>query len=321
MVEMSSVIYVSTQEEFEGAFKDHTTIELLNDIIYNMYPVHFTRPYEVLVINGKGFKLDASGLRSVYAGCHVLSIANAQDVTIYNLCITGGFSEDELLGGGLLSDNSVITMVNCVITKNRAFVGGGIAVYNSMCIGPDCKSELALYYCTISFNTATDLESLDDYVSFTDGGGGVYVAPSTSLILVGCKFESNHAISSDFPSGKLSDVSLNYQGVKIAKMAMYSACTQPGTFGVGTGGGLACSGCTESYPSDLLNSPCLPCPSGSYSCCGALECTASDRCSTFDVSLCRLNETTRAPSRMPTMLPTLRPTSATVAKAYRDPNN
>ena len=153
--------------------------------------------------------LDASGK---YAS--TVCANSIESATLDGFTITGGSGSQ---GGGIICDESSLTLTHCIITGNSAFRGGGVCIYNSCstltnCIifknsaysggGLYCSSDSPprLTNCTITENSA-DYEGGGMYCygssprltnctivgnSANFGGGGVYCYYSSSPTLTNC---------------------------------------------------------------------------------------------------------------------------------------
>src|SRR5262249_22982536 len=111
-----------------------------------------------LTIDGPG-ATQLTVLGSSSPAFRVFEIAQVT-VTIQGLTISGG--EDYGTGGaGILSNNAVLMLRDCVVSGNRGVIGGGI--YNN-------GSSLSIVNCTVSDNLASDT------------GGGIFtVCCDTSI--------------------------------------------------------------------------------------------------------------------------------------------
>ena len=147
---------------------------------------------------GKELAIDASSLESITidaAGLSRVFYLNADNIELNGLTITGGYASSNngatSNGAGIHINAANASLVNCIITDNTAYAGGG--VYAAF----DCSTTLT--HCTIARNTAVfgggahcsvatfiDCEIYDNIATTT--AGGVY-----SGTLIDCTISGNTA--------------------------------------------------------------------------------------------------------------------------------
>lgn len=306
-------VTVSTEAELTNAIVSGNTIELANDIYLttsvsitsvtnitlfgNQFKIDGQNIVRCLTLNTASVKIDGlhitNGFSQVNYGAGLYAIES--DVVVTNCNISHNVGK---LGAGVYIDlYSTVTMDNCQVIFNTATYNGG----GGMVI---VKATVSMTNCVVSFNTATNygggvyLYAAPNYLSMTNCrisgntatgvgyGGGLLTIGTTKL--TGCTISENTAVKGGglyiySSSGNLvqlvgsqlvDNAALNGTDVYLgasASIEVYSGCPETEySSGVGQ---LECLGCSEPYPADLTGA-CVPCSAGSYSCCGALECSA-----------------------------------------------
>jgi hypothetical protein len=149
----------------------------------------------------------------------VVEVSDGAVAELSGLTITGGDGDGDDEAGGVLNDDSQLTMTGVVVRGNTAaanggsYVGGGLATLYG---GTTTLSE-----CTISGNAIADPNL------FT--GGGIYNGQSDTLIMTHCTISNNFC----FEVGG---------GLTNAGKATLTDVNISGNSALGAGGGLVCSG-------------------------------------------------------------------------------
>ncbi len=121
-----------------GAFAGTTTIDL------TLGNLHVTSSLAIEGPAANRLKLDAHGRSRVF---DIFQYPTAGPVTLRGMTITGGFvGGNGGVGGGINSDSTELTVVDCVVSGNSAAQGGGI--YSGL-------GQLSLISSTVSDNFAT----------------------------------------------------------------------------------------------------------------------------------------------------------------------
>jgi len=231
----TSVVVVSTQDALTENLKSNTTINLGADILLST--IKAESPTGVIIHNGQaGLVVDGLGLYEVdgqnAVRCFYIS-GGGVNVVIQNLVITRGSGN----GGGLYIKKAEVRLTSCTISKNNGIgvnVGGGLYI---------TSATVSLVNCAIVDNKA-------------HRAGGIGINDG-QLLLAGCLISDNSAYGS-------SDLLLSNGSY----VAVLSSCTGD-SYDAGQGT-IECAGCSTTYPADLLNGECTPCPVlAPYSCCGS----------------------------------------------------
>lgn len=94
---------------------------------------------------------------------------------------TGTLRNGHKIGGGILAEDTVLEVQNCIITSNEAVLGGGVGA---------TASELDMYDCEIRSNVASNAM----WCGPADGhGGGLYIAEGGGITLTQCGIRWNLA--------------------------------------------------------------------------------------------------------------------------------
>jgi hypothetical protein len=259
-------VTVTTQADLVAHLASNTTIELGADIYLSSSGIVENGATGIIIQDGQtGLVFDGMGLYKVDGKCQVrcFYIAGAAvEIALQHLTIANGFCVfSKGYAGGFLISGATVALVTCVVTRNTAGRnGGGLHISDSATVG--------LISCSVSHNSAAH-------------GGGVMLY-SGSLMVAGCAFSENHAIS-----GK--DL---FQQPNDTILTVLSACGD-GSFNSGTGT-LACYGCTDGpYPANLLGGVCAACSAQTpFTCCGA---TSAADCEAVEPASCSSDETNACP--------------------------
>jgi len=286
---LTATVQVNTQDALTENLESNITILLGDDIL--LTSTRIESPTGVMINNQQsGLVIDGLGLYEVNGQGEVrcFSISGSGvNVVIQNLVVTKGIGN----GGGLNINEAKVLLKACTISSNNgigdvANVGGGLYI---------TSTTVSLISCAIINNKA-------------HRGGGIELDDG-QLLLAGCLFSGNNIYGA-------SDLQLSAG----SNVTVLSACSG-GSYKAGQGT-LECSGCSTTYPADLLSGECTPCPElDPCSCCGAqgdVECqsTTSSACSADETFLCSAVLAPQlAPSRFPTPLPL--PVSTTTPTYFR----
>ena len=335
--ELASVNVIN-QRSLNAHLASGTTINLVTDIAlttmeYSSSGV-FISGISNLVIDGKGYKINGQGAMRCFF------ITGDSDVVLQNLVVTNGNTEGS--GGGFYINSASVTFTACIISNSTAsgWGGGGLWI--------EYGADVTLAFCTIIDNANSGW-----------GGGGIWITGGATVSLAFCAISNNHAsgvggggfwiddaavvlsltsctVSNNIGSSAggihLGAGSLTLAGCAFLgntandlfvppspDFVVLSLCPR-GQYNAGSGT-LTCSGCTSSYPADLLDGVCSSCPAlASFSCCGA---TASAQCSTVPPDSCPAasfatcpDVTTDYPSNFPTRTPTQAPSMVRSSEFY-----
>lgn len=149
-----------------------------------------------MTIEGGGFTINGDN-----GNFSVLKVSGAGNLTMNEVTVTGGIgtlkSSDSTnsFGGGIYNEGGTITLTNCTINGNTAFVGGGI--YNesgtlTLTSTIVSKNTTAAFAGGIYNNGTVTLTNCTISENSSHSGGGVY--NSDMLALTSTTINGNHAV-------------------------------------------------------------------------------------------------------------------------------